>query len=150
MNNPEVELLKLKDPQRYKAMAMVSLIPDVPDTQMLEFVDELTKYMTSQSDVVEDTGEVNLKYIIPKSSSDLDDKSISLYNDIVNSEDTPSKVTSRLKTMILTNLKLLKSEGASWISSKKDRHLERLIGYYDQLMILKDISELADTSLKAE
>jgi flagellar biosynthesis regulator FlaF len=139
-----IDLLKKTDPAKYKAMTIASLLYFSNEELVPVFVEDLTKYINYLAGTLED-GKPKLKYTIPKESIDIDRISTSIIEDIQGDENvSPEMITARLKSLVNKTLDLLKEAGVMYTLKGEEEYLEQCLGYFDQILLCKEIATLAD------
>lgn len=148
-----LDLLKSKDPARYKAISIASLgfFKDEKlvtgytkdGKHVLGFVDQMADYIKELSNSLKD-GKPQLKYHLTEEALNIDTLSATLVKDIKDGDSEDEMITTRLKSLVLRTLDALKESTSKYTEKHEELLIEQCLGYYDQLMILKNISALAD------
>jgi hypothetical protein len=142
----QLNLLKQKDPARYKAITIASLGYFRSETNVASFIEDLTSYISRGV-----TGEVPaIEFPIPEESKVIEKLSNDLIKDIHSESVPPQEITDRMKSLTYQTLESLKNVIITWEESTADdgtldlRSMEKAVGFYDQLMLIGNISKLAD------
>jgi len=139
-----VQLLKEKNPALYKALSIVSLIDSGKEENIDVISKSLESYINKMSEKVL-SNKSPLEYPIPEDSTQIDLLSNKLAKDLMDDIGiTSGDVTPRFQSLIKRTLNCLKTSGDNYVKTQKEQYLEECIGYYDQLMLLKEIAILAD------
>lgn len=145
----KVEVLKEKNPALYKALCIASLIDCGDSQESIEIVSKnIESYIKQMAEKVS-LKLSPLKYPIPEEAAQIDLLSNKLAKEIMDTGDiTPGDATSRLRSLINRTLEGLKFSGDNYVKTQKEQHIEECVGYYDQLMLLKEIAVLADKTVE--
>lgn len=143
-----LEVLKSKEPEKYKALTISSLVHFNDEGDVIPFVQDLTSYIKKLSSTYSE-GKINLNYPIPKDAEDIDVLTSSLVEDVKSSTEVDKlMVEARFKSLVQKTLDKVKDAGFNYVESKKEEDLENCLGYFDQLMILNETAVLIDSMLK--
>jgi hypothetical protein len=141
----KIELLKLKEPAKYKAIAIASLGFFTDEDLVKPFIEQSDKYIQVLSENISD-GKVQLKYHLTEEALNIDTLSATLVKDIKDGDSESEMITERIKSLVMRALNALKDSSSKYTEDEEQILVEQCLGYYDQLMILKNISSLADES----
>lgn len=140
-----VELIKKKNPFKYKAMSIASVGYFDDESVVPNFMEELESLIRSMSNFAIHNPETSaLKFPIPAECKDLDNNISRLVTDIQGGIVTSEIAGFRIKGLFETGLNLLKDYTKLYSPGGSGEILERTLGVFDLIMSLEEVAKISD------